>query len=822
MKKIHYYFPHILAILGFIIVSLWYFSPVMEVKTIYQSDIAQYIGMSSIQKDYSLEEGVELYWTDNSFLGMPTYQLGANYPYNYIKELDHTIRFLPRPADYLFLYLLSFYVLLLALRVRPLKAFFGALAFGFSTYLIIIFGAGHNAKAHAIAYMPLVMAGIILVFQKRYLLGGILTTLAVALEVQANHFQMTYYLLFVLFFLGLYYVLKIAKEKDYKHIVRSVGILVVAAVLALGANATSLLATAEFSQFTIRHKSELTFNPDGSTNDTQSAMNYDYITEYSYGIGESLNLIFPRLFGGGMAEDVGENSILYQYAINQGALPSDARDFVAKVPLYWGNQPIVEAPAYIGAIVFFLAVLCLLADKRKIKYVFLASIVLTLFLSWGKNFPWLTNLFIDYVPLYDKFRAVSSIQVIVELCMPILAIMGLQTYFQLDEKEQKKYLLQSGGIFFALVVVLWLGKDGFSFTSYRDQMYVQTEQGRVFLTQLIKERQRVYTADLWRSSLYVGAVIVALFLVAKKHLPVVAATVIVGGFMVTDLILIDRNYVNDDNFVTSYEMSVPFQMSKADEYILQDKEHFRVYNPQGRLQARTNFFHKSVGGYSAVRPQKADQVFVYQVEPQLHTLINHINSETLTLEKSLPVLDMLNVKYLILETEDREEVPVVNPRANGSAWFVQSLKVVETADEEMKALATLNSKREAVVNGAKFSELTKQTAYIVDSTATVKLIGNRPDQLQYEVNNEHEGFVVFSEVYYPKGWNAYLDGQLVSHYEVNYLLRGLPIPAGKHKVEFKFEPEVIQKGSKWTLISFAVMIVLFSYGLFDYLKKRKN
>ncbi|MGG5507660.1 MULTISPECIES: YfhO family protein [unclassified Myroides] len=822
MKKVYRYFPHILAFFGFMLIALLYFSPVMEVKTIYQSDIAQYIGMSSTQKDYSLEEGVELYWTDNSFLGMPTYQLGADYPYNYIKELDRTIRFLPRPADYLVLYLLSFYVLLLTLRVKPLKAFFGALAFGFSTYLIIIFGAGHNAKAHAIAYMPLVLSGIILVFQKHYFLGGVLTTLAVALEIQANHFQMTYYLLFVLFFLGVYYTIQIAKEQDYKHLFRSIGILVVAAVLALGANATSLLATAEFSQFTIRHKSELTFNPDGSTNDTQSAMNYDYITEYSYGIGESLNLIFPRLFGGGMAEDVGENSVLYQYAINQGALPSDARDFVSKVPLYWGDQPIVEAPAYIGAIVFFLAVLCLLADKRKIKYVFIASIVVTLFLSWGKNFPWLTNFFIDYVPLYDKFRAVSSIQVIVELCMPILAIMGLQTYFQLDEKEQKRYLLQSGGIFFALVVVLWLGKQGFSFTSYRDQMYMQTEQGRVFLMQLVKERQRVYTADLWRSSLYVGAVIVALFLTAKKYIPAVVATVIVGSFMVADLVLIDRNYVNDDNFVSSYEMSVPFQMSQADEYILQDKGHYRVYNPQGRLQARTNFFHKSVGGYSAVRPQKADQVFLYQVEPQLHTLLNHIDLETLTLEKSLPVLDMLNVKYLILETEDREEVPIVNPRANGSAWFVQAVKVVETADEEMKALTTLDVKREAVVNGSKFAELAKQTDYVVDSTATIKLIGNRPDHLQYEVNNQQQGFAVFSEVYYSKGWNAYLDHQLVPHYEVNYLLRGLPIPAGQHKLEFKFEPEVIQRGTTITLLTLAVGLLLFGLAILYQYKKSKK
>ncbi|MDM1407612.1 YfhO family protein [Myroides sp. DF42-4-2] len=821
MKKVYQYYPHILAFLGFILIALLYFSPVLQGKKLYQSDIVQYMGMAKAQTDFKAETGEELYWTDHAFLGMPTYQLGAHYPYNYIKKLDQAIRFLPRPADYLFLYFLSFYILLITLRIHPLKAFFGALAFGFSTYLIIIFGAGHNAKAHAIAYMPLVVAGVLLVFRKRYVIGALVTTLAVALEIQANHFQMTYYLLFLLAFFGVYYSIKAIRAKTYNHLFLSWGILLGSAIVALGVNATSLLATAEFSTFSIRHKSELTMQPDGSAKQTTSAMDYDYITEYSYGIAESLNLIFPRLFGGGMSENVGIDSPVYQYVINQGASTEEAQKFASNVPLYWGDQPIVEAPAYLGAIVFFLAVFCLFADRRKIKYVFLAGIVLTLLLSWGKNLTGLTSFFIHYIPLYDKFRAVSSIQVIVELCMPILAIMGLQTFFKLEANDQKKYLFQTGLLFFGMVGLLWLGKDAFSFTSYRDQFYAQTDQGRVFLSVLIKQRQEVYTADLLRSSLFVGLVIGALFLAHKKYVSTIMATVLVGGLMVADLVLIDKRYVNNDNFVAAYMMEVPFQKSPADEYILQDKSHYRVYHPQGRLQAKTNYFHKSVGGYSAVRPQKADEVFIYQVEPQLNTLIDHINQTAMTLEKSLPVLDMLNVKYLLLQTQDNQDIPLLNTSANGPAWFVESMQMVHSPNEEMKALASLQAKKEAIVNAVKFPELAAKSSFAVDAMATIVLENYQPNYLEYTTQNNQDGFAVFSEVFYNKGWNAYIDNQLVPHYEVNYLLRGLPIPPGKHRVEFKFEPQVIQIGSRITIASF-VLLFLFLGGGFYWNKRKKQ
>ena len=374
MKKIKSFLPHFIAILGFVLVAIIYFYPVLEGKKIYQSDIVQYTGMAKEQNDFRNETNEEPYWTNSAFGGMPTYQLGANYPHNYVKKLDSVLRFLPRPADYLFLYFLGFYILLMVLKVDPLKAFFGALAFGFSTYLIIILGVGHNAKAHAIAYMPMVLAGVLLVFQRKYILGGILTMIAASLEIQANHFQMTYYLLILLLIVGTFYVYQFIKEKAYTELGKSIGVFAIAGLLAVGANATNLLATSEYTNHSIRGKSELTFNADGTKNETDSSMKYDYITEYSYGVAESLNLIAPRLFGGGNSESLGEESSLYEFLINYGASHEEALQTVGYYgKTYWGEQPIVAAPAYIGAIVFFLAVLALFNDEVSIKRVILSN-----------------------------------------------------------------------------------------------------------------------------------------------------------------------------------------------------------------------------------------------------------------------------------------------------------------------------------------------------------------------------------------------------------------------------------------------------------------
>ena len=757
--------------------------------------------MAKEQNDFRAADNVEPFWTNSAFGGMPTYQLGAKYPHDYIGAIDDVLRFLPRPADYLFLYFLGFYGLMLVLKVDPLKAFFGALAFGLSTYLIIILGVGHNAKAHAIAYMPMVIAGFILVFQKKYILGGLVTLLASALEINANHFQMTYYLLIFLLILSAYYSYQFLKDKNYKGLLYSIGILGVAGVFAIGTNATNLLATAEYADFSTRGKSELTYNPDGSTNSSSSALTYDYITEYSYGIAESFNLIAPRLFGGSNNEAVGKDSNMYEFMISQGVPEDQATDFVSGMPTYWGDQPIVAAPAYIGVVVFFLAIMALFIDKRKIKYVFLSGAAVALVLSWGKNFPLVTDFFIDFVPMYNKFRAVSSIQVILELCFPVLAIMGLQSFFTLDKKLQWKALYETTILGLGIFLILFFSKSMFSFSGGSDA-YFQENYGPEFVNALKQDRMSLYSADLLRSSFFIIVVSGVLWLSMKEKVAQNTAIIIVGLLMVSDLFFVDKNYVSAKDFVRGSQVEAPFQEKPSDAEILKDTSHYRVFEVSGNLSsARASYFHKSIGGYSAVKPRRMQQLFDYQIA-----------------NNNMEVLNMLDVKYVIQTDKTGKEFPTSNPKANGNAWFVSQVKLVNSADEEMKALKGLDSKNVALVNSNDFK--IKNTAFAKDNSARIILETYKPNYLKYVSNNANEGLAVFSEMYYGKGWNAYIDGKNVDHIRVDYVLRGLNIPAGKHTIEFKFEPQVIKTGSMSTLISSIGMLLLLAGGIYFERKKK--
>ena len=823
MKLFQKCIPHLAAIAGFIVVSLIYFYPVLQGKKIYQSDIAQYTGMAKEQNDFRATQHAEPYWTNSAFGGMPTYQLGAKYPHDYIGAIDDVLRFLPRPADYLFLYFLGFYLLLMALKIDPLKAFFGALAFGLSTYLIVILGVGHNAKAHAIAYMPMVIAGVIMVFKRNYIWGGLLTLFAAALEINANHFQMTYYLLILLLPIVIFYVWKFIKGKEFRSLAKVSGVFAIAGILAVGANAANLMATAEYTNFSMRGKSELSFNPDGSKDNTTSSMKYDYITEYSYGIAESFNLIAPRLFGGGNGEQLGPDSELYKYAINQGASAEQAKDFTSGLPIYWGDQPIVAAPAYIGAVVFFLCILALFVDKRKVKWAFLAAAILSLLLSWGKNFPALTNFFIDVVPMYDKFRAVSSIQVVLELCIPVLAVMGLQAFFKEDDKaKQWKNLWQAGATAIGIVFLLFLCKGMFEFAGMRDEQIAQSgEQGRVILDLLKEDRRSLYSADLLRSGFLIIIAFGALWLAHKDKLKQTAAVIIVGLVMVGDLFFIDKHYVKNDDrtFVSAMYVDQPFQPTEADLHILQDKSHYRVYDVFGRLQGRSSYFHKAVGGYSAVRPRRMDQLFEYQIDKTLGEAMKTVDTASLSLTRSIPVMNMLNIKYLLFETNDGTTVPVTNPFAYGGAWFVSDYKMVNSADDEMKALGVTDLKNTAIVNKNDLGEIRLGASRATDTVSSITLKTYKSNYASYNATTDTGSLAIFSEMYYPNGWNAYIDGKLTPHFRADYVLRAMFIPAGTHTVEFKFEPQVVKTGSTIALVSFIGILILLIGGIFAERKK---
>ena len=787
------FYTHFFVLVLFVITALAYFSPVLQGKVIDQSDIRQYTGMAKEQNDFRKKTGEEPYWTNGAFGGMPTYQLGAYYPHDYVKKTDRLIRFLPRPADYLFLYFLGFYILLCCLKVDYKLAAIGALAFGFSTYLIIILGVGHNAKAHAIGYLPVLLGGIVLVFRKKYLWGFVLTALAMALEIGANHYQMTYYFMLLVLILGVAYLVDAFRKKKLKHYFTSIGILALAVILGIAANATSLMATKEYADWSTRGKSELTINYDGLPKENTNGLSKAYITQWSYGITESLNLFVPRLFGGSSQEDLGENSKTYNFLIDQGISRNQALQF-SGLYLYWGDQPGTSGPAYIGAVIFFLFILGLILVKGRAKWWLLAGVVMSLSLSWGKNFGLLTDFMIDYFPLYNKFRAVSSIQVILELCAPILAILGLQVIFNSFVAKSTKLnaVKKSALIIFGLGIVLLVVKGLFSFIGQNDEL-LKKNYGDELVSLIQLDREQVYNSDLFRSLIYVLLAALAIWFFLKEKIKQNAVIIIIGTLMVLDLVGVDLRYVNSDNFVAKRRMAQPFQKTPVHEEILNDKTIFRVFDQvKGFEGAGTSYFHQAISGYHAAKPAGMEDLFYFHIA-----------------QGNIKVLNMLNVKYVIQQDEEGKSYPALNPEANGNAWFVNKLIEVQSADEEIIALKNLEVKNEAVVNSSLFTGINRFN-FRKDSLATVTLTDYEPNHLTYSSSNSNAGVLVFSEMYYKNGWNAYIDGQLKDHFKVNYVLRALKVAEGQHTIEFKFEPKVIETGSRITLASSIILgLVIF-------------
>ena len=799
--------PHTLVIFGFIIISLTYFNPVLQGKKIFQSDIMQYIGMAKQQNDFRANTGEETYWTNSAFGGMPTYQLGAHYPNNYIKKIDRVLRFLPRPADYLFLYLIGFYVLLLVLKVDYKLAVLGSLAFGFSTYLIIILGVGHNAKAHAIAYMPLVLSGILLTFQKKYVFGFLLTTVALGLELSANHYQMTFYLLLLVLVLGLVFLIEAYKNSALVEFFKGIVVLLVAVLLSIGLNATNLLATQEYVKESTRGKSELTINPDKSPKEITNGLNREYITAFSYGKVETLNLFIPRFMGGGSYENVGKNSETYAYFKKLGATPIQALNEVKQTPTYWGEQPIVEAPAYIGAVVIFLFILALYLVKGPEKRWLIIGTVMSLLLSYGKNLEFLTDLFIDYFPLYNKFRAVSSIQVILELCIPILAVLGLKELIAKghDKKEQVKALKNTLFITLGITVTLLIFKNSlFDFVGNNDGRFIDA-YGQGFIDAVKSDRIVFFTNDTLRTLILILVSAVTIWFFLKEKVSKDLFLVILGILILFDLVAVDRRYVNNEDFVAASSVQNPYQANQIDIGILKDTTYYRIFDLTTG-NTKPSYFHNSLNGYHAAKMKRYDDVFNFYITQ------NHLG-----------VLSMLNTKYIIAQNEEGNATTYENSEAHGNAWFIKNILFVKTPDEEILSLDSLDVKNNVVINKDEFGQFFKTesaSAYRLDSIANVKLVAYQPNYLKYKTNNLNDGFLVFSENYYAQGWNAYLDGKMVPHLRVNYILRGLQIPSGNHVIEFKFEPQVIEIGSTITMLSSVTLLLLLISGLFFEFRKK--
>ena len=825
------------SLILFIAIALIYTNPVFQGKEIIQHDIVQYKGGAKELLDYRAKNGEETYWSDAMFGGMPTYQTGAQFRGDIIKHVDNALNFLPKPANYLFLLFAGFFLLGMT-AVRNWKyALLGATFFGLSTYFYIIISAGHNGKVHTIAYFAPLLAGILLVYiRKKYLLGFVVTALFMGLQIAANHFQMTYYLFIGIGFLFLSELIRVLlKKSDWKHFGISSGVLALAFLLGIGMNSQRLLANREYAEETVRGKQIL--EDEKQNHASKDGMNRDAMLMWSYGKLETLNLFIPRIYGGS-SQEKGSDRIMQniQDLVQENATSQEEVDNIMKgfsSPTYWGEQPGTAGPAYQGAVVCFLAFLGFFFAPKKYRYWILGASVLTIMLAWGSNFLIVSDLFIDFVPLYNKFRAPSSILVVVELLFPLIAIVGLYSFFNnknlTTEYKQKVLIYAGGGVLAFLLLILIFGKSLLGFYTETEKRYLPP----YLLDYLIDERYGMFREDSIKAIFYVGAVLGVLFLTMKQKLTQNIALIIIGAVSFFDLWSVNKRYLNNDNFVDKEFVQEPFvtevsdypvekagdntevqrllaqaEMNKTLSILTEkDKGHYRIFNSitSPFNETTTSYFKSSVGGYHAVKLRRYDD------------LINEYFSVTDN-KKTLNILNMLNTKYILLGSlqEPRAEI---NPNANGNAWFVSDIQFVKTPNEEIKAVGEIDNKKTAVVSveDQKYFEGKNLQS---DSTAVIELKNYLPNQLEFKTQSKTPQLAVFSEIYYPKGWKMLLDGKEVPYIKANYLLRAVLVPAGNHEVRMVFEPEVIEKGKMISMSAFGIFLLLSVGGFLKF--RRKN
>lgn len=825
-----YLLPTIGCLLLFTLISFFYFTPLLSGKAISQPDIIHYKGGAHELEEYRKTFGEETYWSNSMFGGMPTYQMGAGYPADVIKKIDIALSFFPSPASYIFLLMSGFFLLGMVWLKNWKYALLGSIMFAFSTYFFIIIGAGHNAKVHTIAYFAPFVAGVYLLYQRKYLWGFIVTTLFLSLQIAANHPQMTYYLFLALGIFGLVELISAIKDKQLKPFAISTAIFIVSILLSVGMNSSRLLSTYEYSQETIRGKSDLTLNK----TQTKEGLDNDYITHWSYGKLETFNLFIPYFMGGGNNEK--EFKTTHTETALQSNIKSE-KEFNKFQSVfsgsYWGEQPGTSGPAYQGAVVIFLAILALFYYKGKYKWWLLGATIVSFVLSWGKNFSGLTDFMIDYFPMYNKFRAVSSILVIAEFTIPLLALLGVYAYFNdksLDDKSKRKTLLITSGITCGILIIFYL--FGMSLFDFHTEIEGKSISSAI-LEGVREDRFALFKSDTLRTLLFVICTTAFLYIADLKKYPAQYALFALSALALLDLWGVNKRYLNDENFVDQnfYKNPFPTEMNETLYYKAQenpvlmrivglapmnkilneikehDKSQYRVFNLTNSPfnETNTSYFHQSLGGYHGAKLRR------YQ------DLIDYYLSNSENKKAWMEAINMMNTKYIVGgNPQDPQVFP--NPDNNGNAWFVQSPIFVQNANEELESIGKINTKKQAVFNDKDKNAL--NVAPATDSTAVIALKTYEPNKLTYSANNKQEQLAVFSEIYYPKGWIASIDGKEVPIYRADYTLRALKVPAGQHTITFTFDPPVIHKGKTITIISLLIFILLTAGGLFYNYKKR--
>jgi hypothetical protein len=824
MKKINWNktFPYFIAIVLFTVLSFTYFSPVIEGKVIMGHDTQNYLAMSKECTDYSEQQDVHQYWTNSMFGGMPTYQIQAHQENNMLQYVNNLQNAFPRPVSFSILYLFCAFLLLLTFRVNPWLSMVGAILFAFASYNFIIIAAGHNTKAITIAYMMPLIGSVVLAFRGKRLLGGLLTALFLGLAIYANHLQILYYALFVLIIFFIVEAIYAIKEKQIPSFLKTSGVLLIAAFIGIGTNASMLLTTYEYSKDTMRGDSNnLTIDKQSS----QRGLNSDYITSWSYGVPETMTLLIPNFRGGASGGYLTEDSHTGKKLKELGAPDVEKMMAESAFPTYWGDQPFTSGPVYVGAIVCFLFVLGLFLVEDRYKWWLLAVTILSILLSWGKNFMPLTDFFINHVPMYNKFRTVSMTLVMAGVAMPLLGILALKNLFDGSVKKEKAFnalkysTIIVGGICLLFSIMPSLAGN---FTSPGDAQF--SGQYEFLKTTLPLDRKDMLQSDAFRSLIFTLLTAGVLYFVIKDKLKTTYAIMALGLLFIFDLYPVAKRYLNENNFTESEITLNPYKPSEADKFILQDKSlDYRVINLtiDPFNDASPSYFHKNIGGYHAAKLRRYQELINIHLGKQLSDLITTLRQvktedEVAVQLKKSSVLNMLNMKYMIINPNGR---PFINPFANGNAWLVEKIHIAQNANEEMTVLGTIDTKKELVADKLFTKDIVSGVA---DSSAHITLTSYKPMELKYHFSSKTNQVAVFSEIYYDKGWNAYINGQKVPYFRADYLLRAMSLTAGDYDIEFRFEPTSVSVGDSLALISSLLILGLLGFVIWDAWSKQKN
>ncbi len=820
--------PDVLAVLLFAVLAFAYFFPAdIEGRILYRHDASAGRGAGQEGIEYLQKTGERSRWTNALFGGMPTYQMAPSYGSTDLltKVVNAYHLWLPENVWYVFAYLLGFYILLRAFDFRQHLAALGSIIWAFSTYFLIIIAAGHIWKVWALAYLPPMIAGVVLAYRGKYLWGLLLTAVFTAFEINANHVQMTYYYLFIILAMVIAWLVEAVREKQLARFFKATAVCLVGAAIGVCINLSNLYHTWQYSKESMRGKSELV--KQNSSNQTSSGLERDYITQWSYGIGETWTLLIPNTKGGA-SMPLSQSETAMKHAEN------DFLPIYQQIGQYWGEQPGTSGPVYVGAFVMMLFILGLFIVKGPMKWALLVATILSILLSWGKNFMGFTDFFIDYVPMYAKFRTVASILVIAEFTIPLLAMLALKELLSGEMKKEKLKVpliasfVLTGGI--ALLFSLMPSMFFDSFISTSEMHAIQSlpaEYIQPLVANLTEMRQAVFTADSWRSFYIIlagtGVLLAFIYGKLKKEY----AIGIIVALCLVDLWTVNKRYLNDEMFVPKSEREAPQQKTQTDELILRDQNlDYRVLNLASNTfnENETSYYHKSVGGYHAAKLRRYQEMIEAYINPEMQALFKGVSEAggdmtQLNGDSICPVLNMLNTRYFILPLQGGQTVPIQNPYAYGNAWFVDKLNYVNNANEEIAAVGKIDLRHQAVAD-AKFKEQLGE-ATVQDTASVVTITSYEPNRLTYDVNSGKGGVLVFSEIYYP-GWEAKVDGQPVELGRVDYILRALNVQPGKHQVELSFFPKSVNLTETIAYIAYVLLILLVAAGVFLEWKRRKT